>query len=63
MIALENLKRVDFKNYEHIPVEKWNWTPAITDLSDLDRKFIEASGSSTTSRNTYSNQMDHGENH
>lgn len=61
MIALENLKRVDSKNYVHTPVATWNWKPAIGDLVDLDQKFIEASGSNTTSKNTFSSQMDHGE--
>jgi hypothetical protein len=63
MLALENMKKVNAQNYVHIPVSEWNWTPVVGDIKDLDQKFIEASGNNTTSRNTFSSQVDHGENY
>lgn len=63
MIAFEAMKRVDSHSYVHTPVSEWNWKPAVDDLKDLDQKFIEASGNNTTSRNTFSSQVDHGENY
>jgi len=61
MIALEGMVNVSQKAFSYTPSTEWNWKPAVTDLDELDKHFISASGSSSTTKNTYSSQQDHGE--
>ena len=63
MIALEGMTNVSQKRFAYTPSSEWNWKPVVTDLEDLDKHFISASGSSTTTKNTFSSQQDHGEYH
>jgi len=61
MIAFENMVTVEKARFEFVPHEQWNWHPDVKDPSQINRSFIEASGGNTTSRNTFTTQMDHGE--
>lgn len=63
MIALESMVRVNKEKADYVPSSSWNWKPDVSDPSSIDRNFIEASGKNTTSRNTFTKQMDHGENY
>lgn len=61
-LALRSLKRVDLDQPQvSKPVSKWNWIPSVSNPNELNT--IIASGGNTTSRQTYSNQTDHGENY
>jgi hypothetical protein len=63
MIAFENMSRVDSANPKFVPSAEWNWKPEVAEPSGIDKSFIEASGGNSTSRQTFSNQTDHGENY
>jgi len=61
-LALRNLQRVDMiEQKSSTPVNEWNWTPSVSNPEKLNN--IVASGSNTTTRNTFSSQQDHGENY
>jgi len=63
MIALENMRRVNEVGNPVPNVSDWAWAPAVSDLGAIDESFrIEATGGNTTSKKTFSTQMDHGEN-
>lgn len=62
MIALENMKKVSQNQFNYISANEWNWKPEVKDLNQIDKSLIEASGSNTTSKSTFTTQMDHGEN-
>jgi hypothetical protein len=62
MIAMEGMTNVSQKQFAYVPSANWNWKPAVADLTELDKSFISASGNSSTTRNTFSSQQDHGEN-
>jgi hypothetical protein len=61
MIAFEGMTKVNQDKFNYVPSSEWNWKPAVSDTADLDSSFISASGNSSTTKNTYSNQQDHGE--
>ncbi len=63
MIAFEKMSRVDTRTPTFIPSANWNWKPEVSDPEAIDKTFIEASGGNSTSRSTFTNQMDHGENY
>ena len=61
MIALENLKQVNYKNSHQKTlgsVKNWNWVPNVCDLKKVERVF---EATMQTSRQTNSSQTDHGE--
>jgi hypothetical protein len=60
MIALENLRRVDFEKLEMPPLSEWGWQPDVTDKERLEKALVNAS-SNMTSKKTFTNQTDHGE--
>ena len=61
MIALENLKQVNYKNTNQQnlrDVKSWNWVPKFTTLN----KVVKAlAGTTATSRQTQKGTTDHGE--
>jgi hypothetical protein len=60
ILGIKNMQRVDAQfETPLMPLEQWSWQPNIANANNL--KEIVASGSSTTTRNTYSTQQDHGE--
>ena len=61
MIAFEGMTKVNQEAFKYVPSTDWNWKPEVEDLEEMDRDFIQASGSSTTSKSTFSTQRDHGE--
>jgi hypothetical protein len=63
MIAFENMTRVNQSAPVFVPTSEWNWQPEVKNIDSINTNFIEASGGNSTSRNTFSSQMDHGENY
>ena len=61
MIALEGMTNVSQKAFSYTPSTEWNWKPAVADLTELDKHFISASGGNSTTKNTFTDQQDHGE--
>jgi len=61
MIAFEGMTKVNQEAFKYVPSTDWNWKPEVEDLEEMDRDFIQASGGSSTSKNTFSTQRDHGE--
>lgn len=59
-LALRGMQRVDLTEMKVKPVQSWSWNPVVKDPEKLDKML--ASGSNTTSKNTFRTQMDHGEN-
>jgi hypothetical protein len=61
MIALENMTQVNSDVEKFVPVANWNWTPDVRDPKKIEKTNLEASGGRTTTKQTFSNQQDHGE--
>jgi hypothetical protein len=61
MIAFESMMQVNQNKPKFVPTSEWNWKPDVRNPQEIDKSFIEASGDTTTSRETLSGQMDHGE--
>ena len=59
-LALRNLQQVDLNQSKLTPINQWNWKPAILDPDKINK--LIASGDRLTTKNTFSSQLDHGEN-